>query len=205
MRLVFRIGDAARSGYRRKCSKGEHDVDDRVKTTTARTATIARTRAESEAGPFGGVPTKVADSESLRSLIEATAAQNETVGDDRKTREVDPAEFRALLRQEEQLAPASAASRTEPAQPATFDDALDAAFADPDVGAAAASPSTTPAKGHTGTEQRVEVPPGPAVHEALERPTATTPARSSAYMFVVGVALLIAIAAVVGVLVVALA
>lgn len=147
---------------------GEHDVQDRVKLTTP----AARTRAESEAGPFSGGATRVADAASLKSLIEMTAAHDDLESDGRKTREIDPAHFRALLRQQEEAAPVAAATAEpalEPPQHARFEDELDAAFADPDAGADAASPAPPAVVAAAATEPEPERVTTAAVTTSDER------------------------------------
>lgn len=159
---------------------GEHDVHDRVKTANAGSRTGERTRAVSEAGPFGGAATKVADADALKSLIEKTAALHEGEPDDRKTREVDPAQFRALLRQQAEAAPVAAAGPSElapePPMPAAFDDGVEAAFADPDTGADVENQTATPDV--AAVEPASVQPPAVAVREpAPMRAIAAHPAR----------------------------
>ena len=170
---------------------GGNNVTDRVKTT-------ARTRADSNAGPFGGGATKVADVGALKSLIEMTAREEDFEAD-RKTREVDPAQFRALLRGEAgNAAPAPVAQpEPEPTPEASFDDGLDAAFADPDAGREPEPEAVTQAATEAETDeptkkQHVDAPD--VTVRAPELAPALPATRSSSTRMVVLLALLAVVA-----------
>lgn len=122
---------------------GERDVDGRAGAATDGDAPSPRPHSSTDAGPFGGAPTKLADAASIRNLIERSAQSDD---DDRKTREMDPKQFRTLIRREARtppkpiLAPAPPPPEPEPARPpVSIDDELDAAFSDPDVAGVTAS------------------------------------------------------------------
>lgn len=131
---------------------GERDVDGRADAVTDGPAPSSRPHSSTDAGPFGGAPTKLADAASIRNLIEKSAQSDD---DDRKTREMDPKQFATLVRRDVRTPPKPmpVVAPPAPAPPApptvSIDDELDAAFSDPDVAGVTAN-------AHQALEVRVD-------------------------------------------------